>query len=400
MIVHLDGDAFFASVEQAAASRLRGKAVAVGGARRGIIASASYEARRCGVFTPMPTTQALKVCPHLILIPGDFEKYEHFSRMMFSYFYDFTPEVEITGIDEGYADMRGNRRVSAEKAAEMIRRGIVQSLRITVSEGVASNKLVAQIASKWRKPYGLTHVVAGGEARFLEPLEVGWLPGIGPKTAAVFRQAGLRLIGDVAQAPLACLRLLVGRGAQVLGDHARGIDPRPVVATREAAKSYGEQETFAEDTVDAAFVRRTMRLMTDRQMERMRADDVCARTVGVHVRYTDMAEASRSESLVEPTRLADDFYTVVERLLHKAWDRRVRLRMVRVSFSNLYRGYPMPDLFFALGQRGKTDRLQTLVAEMQSRYGASSLMRGHQFLLDSRERHQKSVRVEGRGKQG
>jgi len=385
MIVHLDGDAFFASVEQAATARLRGKAVAVGGLRRGIIASASYEARRCGVYTPMPTSRALKVCPHLILVPGDFEKYEHFSRMMFSYFYDFTPEVEITGIDEGYADMGGNHRVSAERAAEKIRRGIVQSLKITVSEGVAANKLVAQIASKSCKPYGLTHVAAGQEARFLDPLDVGWLPGVGPKAVVAFRQAGLRLIGDVAQAPHSCLRLLVGRGAETLSEHARGIDLRPVVATREAAKSYGQQETFDEDTVDAVYVRRILRLMTDRQMERMRNDDVCARTVSLHLRYTDMVEVSRSESLLEPTRLADDFYGVVEHLLLRAWDRRVRLRMVRVAFSNLYRGYPVVDLFHETEGRNKKDRLQTLVAEVQARYGTSSLMRGHQFLLNNKD---------------
>src|SRR5437763_13996613 len=139
-IIHLDADAFFASVEQSTDARLRGKAVAVGGAKRGIIASASYEARKCGVYTPMPTVQARRLCPKLIILPGDFEKYEFFSRLMFSYAYDFTPDVEIGSIDEGYFDLSGARR-PALGIAETIQRAIRQGLRLSVSEGIGSNKL-------------------------------------------------------------------------------------------------------------------------------------------------------------------------------------------------------------------------------------------------------------------
>src|SRR5512140_1412012 len=143
-IVHLDADAFFASFEQAADPRLRGKAIAVGGEKRGIIASASYEARKFGVFTPMPTVRARKLCPKLIVVPGDFEKYEQFSRWMFSYVYDFTPEVEGSSIDEGYFDLSGARK-PAVSVAETVRDAIRQSLKITVSEGIGANKLVSQI---------------------------------------------------------------------------------------------------------------------------------------------------------------------------------------------------------------------------------------------------------------
>ena len=154
-IVHLDADAFFASVEQAADSRLRGKAVAVGGEKRGIIASASYEARKFGIYTPMPTVRAKKLCPKLIVLPGDFEKYERFSRWMFSYAYDFTPDVEQSSIDEGYFDLSAVRQPAADVAAK-VREAIAQSLKITVSEGVGANKLVSQIASKLK--IGRAHV--------------------------------------------------------------------------------------------------------------------------------------------------------------------------------------------------------------------------------------------------
>src|SRR5512132_3802114 len=152
VIVHLDADAFFAAVEQAGDSKLRGKPIAVGGERRGIIASASYEARKFGVYTPMPTARARKLCPKLIVVPGDFERYEQFSHWMFGYCYDFTPDVEQTSIDEGYFDLTVNRKKSPVEIALTIRRAIGQSLKITVSEGIGSNKLVSQIASKLHKP--------------------------------------------------------------------------------------------------------------------------------------------------------------------------------------------------------------------------------------------------------
>src|SRR5215472_15965917 len=208
-IVHLDADAFFASVEQAADPRLRGRPIAVGGEKRGIIASASYEARKFGIYTPMPTTMARRLCPKLILLPGDFEKYELFSRLMFSYAYDFTPDVEIGSIDEGYFDLTGTRQ-PAVGIAGTIRQAIRQSLKLPVSEGIAGNKLVSQIASKFKKPFAFEFVPHGHEAEFLSPLANKWLPGIGPKTANQLNAAGLAFIGQVAQTPMDLLGLLVG----------------------------------------------------------------------------------------------------------------------------------------------------------------------------------------------
>src|SRR5258705_9502955 len=208
-ILHLDADAFFASVEQSTDARLRGKPVAVGGEKRGIIASASYEARKCGVYTPMPTVQARRLCPRLIILPGDFEKYEFFSRLMFSYAYDFTPDVEIGSIDEGYFDLTGTRKPPVS-IGEAIRGAIRQSLKLSVSEGIGSNKLISQIASKLNKPDAFQFVPAGQEAQFLSPLVNKWLPGIGPKTSSQLNAAGLAHIGQIAQTPPDLLGLLVG----------------------------------------------------------------------------------------------------------------------------------------------------------------------------------------------
>src|SRR4051812_41616823 len=212
-IVHLDADAFFAAVEQAADSKLRGKPVAVGGQKRGIIASASYEARKFGVYTPMPTVRARKLCPKLIVIPGDYDVYEQFSHWMFGYCYDFTPDVEQTSIDEGYFDVTANHTKSAVDIALTIRKAIGQRLKITVSEGIASNKLVSAIASKLNKPAAFHEVPLGGEVAFLHPLPNKWLPGIGPKTSVRLNAAGLARISHIAATPLEMLELLLGNQA-------------------------------------------------------------------------------------------------------------------------------------------------------------------------------------------
>ncbi|MFM7181816.1 MAG: Y-family DNA polymerase [Verrucomicrobiales bacterium] len=382
MLLHLDADAFFASVEQAACARLRGRPVAVGGARRGIIASASYEARKLGIYTPMPTSLALKICPKLILLPGDFEKYEMFSRLMFSYFHDFTPLVEITGIDEGYCDLGGLRKWRPEDAARRISEAIGQSLRLPVSEGVATNKLVSQIASKLRKPQGFIHVPAGEEAGFLAPLEVERLPGIGPKMKELFHRAGLRQIGQLATLPPEHLRSVAGNGARELAEFARGVDRRPLRPDEEPARSFGAQESFEQDTCDHGVVRDALRCLIDGLVQRMRGESASARVVALKLRYTDLQEIERSESLAEPSCLAEDFYTSLDRLLEKAWDRRVRLRMVRVKLSGIYHHWPAHTLLYTLEGKDKHERLQAVIADVQGRYGSKSLMRGHQWRRD------------------
>src|SRR5271170_2790246 len=252
-IVHLDADAFFAAVEQASDPKLRGKPIAVGGEKRGIIASASYEARRFGVYTPMPTMRARKLCPKLIVLPGDFERYEQFSTWMFSYCYDFTPDVEQTSIDEGYFDLSGTRKSPVEIALT-IRKAIGQKLKITVSEGIGTSKLVSAVASKLGKPSAFYEVPPGKEAAFLHPLPNKWLPGIGPKTSIRLNAAGLAAIHHVATTPLSMLELLLGNQAAIVRKFAHGIDERPLIPLQEPQKSFSEQETFPTDLTDEGYV--------------------------------------------------------------------------------------------------------------------------------------------------
>ncbi len=336
-LVHLDADAFFAAVEQASDPRLRGKPVAVGGEKRGIVASASYEARRFGVYTPMPTVRARKLCPQLIVLPGDFEKYERFSSWMFSYAYDFTPDVEICSIDEGYFDLTAVRRPPLEVAAT-VRDAIRQSLKISVSEGIGTSKLVSQIASKLHKPAAFEYVPPGGEVPFLHPLPNRWLPGVGPKTSERLNASGLALIRQVAAMPIDWLSLLVGGAAPQLHRFANGIDDRSLVPASEPAKSYGQQETFAQDQTDEAYLDAVLQRMADNLFAKVRADAKSVRTLTVKVRYNDFAEDQVSESLTEPTDLETDVYTRLNRMLRRAWRRRVSLRLVSLKLSNLYDG--------------------------------------------------------------
>jgi nucleotidyltransferase/DNA polymerase involved in DNA repair len=286
----------------------------------------------------MPTARARKICPRLVVVPGDFEKYERFSRFMFSYAYDFTPTVEVASIDEGYFDLRGNRKRSAREIAEVIRKAIGQSLKISVSEGIASNKLVSAVASKLRKPSCLLEVASGGERDFLRPLETKWLPGVGPQMAKTLNQAGLVRIGQLAEVRPEQLSLFARKGARQLWEFAHGIDERPVISEPPAAKSYSEQETFEQDVTDEDWILAKLRSIADRLFAKVRCEGKAICTVEVRVRYNDFDECRRSESLDEPTDLESEVYPILYRLLRNAWQRRVSLRLVSVKVSGIYDG--------------------------------------------------------------
>jgi len=382
-IVHLDADAFFASVEQAADARLRGKPMAVGGESRGIIASASYEARQFGIYTPMPTARARKLCPKLIVLPGDYERYEQFSNWMFGYAYDFTPNVEQTSIDEGYFDLTANRSRPSIDIALTVRQAIRQSLKITVSEGIASNKLVSQIASKLNKPAAFQAVPPGQEKQFLHSLPNRWLPGIGPKTAGRLNAAGLADIGQIAATPVDLLALLLGHQATVLRQFANGIDERPLIPASQPQKSFSQQETFNEDVTDEEYVEAVLRRMADRLFATVREEGRSVRTLTVKVRYNDRDENQRADSLSEPTDLETDVYGRLRGLLREAWQRRVSLRMVSLKLSNVYDGVFRSELPLEANEKNHAarERLASVLDELRRNKGWSVVLRGHDLRL-------------------
>ncbi len=381
MIVHLDADAFFVSVEQALKPELRGKKVAVGGRQRGIISSASYEARACGVYTPMPTTRALRVCPDLILVSHSSGLYGQYSRQMFEICETLTPQVQRNSIDEGYLDLSPCGFKSSEEI-ELAVRGLQQKtwaqLQITVSFGIATNKLVAQIASKLRKPRGFVVVPPGTEAGFLAPLGIGKLPGVGPKTeAALAERHGIRLIGDLAARPEDELRAIFGAGWREMFAMAKGIDAGSVEIDREDAKSYSQQETFAEDIGELAAIEQVAKRMIDELMPAIRADRKRVRTLTVKIRYPDFSQESHGRSLDAATDIEASFYPLVGPLLRAAWRKPRALRLVSVRFSSVEDGPAQLEIFTQADDRRR--RLADVLDRLNDRGRASVVQHGHQL---------------------
>ncbi len=398
MLLHIDADAFFASVEQAADSRLRGKPVGVGGEKRGVIASASYEARAFGITGAMPTAKARQLCPKLIVLPPHFELYEQFSRRMFSYAHDFTPLVEIGSIDEGYLDLSGCRGKSPHDIAETIQRAVQQGMKITISEGLGVNKLVSQIASKLNKPAAFIEIERGRETAFLHPLAVTWLPGVGPALGNTFRTAGLQTIAHIAATPPHLLAMIAGNGAAQLYAYSQGIDPRPVIPDAPAAKSYGTQESFNQDVTDETWMVARLRVMADALMARVRGDKRCIRTVTLRLRYNDFSECTRSESLAEPVDIEHEIYPLLPRLLTKAWERRVSVRLLGLKFSQVYHGPAARELPLE-GIAVSDERRHRLACTVDQLRGSRlSIMRGHDLWLKQHEGEPRPALVAGAAK--
>jgi DNA polymerase-4 len=381
VIVHLDADAFFVSCELALKPELRGTKCAVGGRERGIIASASYEARACGVYTPMPTSRALQVCPDLILLPHTSGLYSRVSRRMFDLCETLTPVVQRNSIDEGYLDL-GPCGLADAAAVDAALRGlqarIWDELSIPVSIGIATNKLVAQIASKLRKPRGFVAVAPGAEAAFLAPLDIGKLPGVGAKTETTLKARGVARIGDVLARSESELAAIFGDGWRAMVAMARGEDFRPVEVDREDAKSYSQQETFGADVGDFAAIERVVKRMIDELLPQVRADGKRARTLTLKVRYGDFTQETAGRSLPEASDLEGPFYPLVEPLLRKAWTRRRPLRLVGARFSGIEDGPAQLDLF--AGETDEKKRRLAAVLDRLNAAGATARVRhGHQI---------------------
>jgi len=382
-IVHLDADAFFVSCELALRPELRGTKCAVGGRERGIISSASYEARACGVYTPMPTSRALQVCPDLVLLPHTSGLYGEVSRKMFTLCETLTPLVQRNSIDEGYLDLgprcfADDARIEAEVRA--LQRRIWAELAIPVSMGIARNKLVSQIASKLRKPNGFVFVPAGTEATFLAPLGLGKLPGIGAKTEEALKTRGLVHIGDLASRSEDELAAIFGTDWRAMIAAARGEDERPVEVGHDDAKSYSQQETFAKDISDFAEIERIAKGMIDELLPQIRADGKRARTLTVKVRYGDFTQETAGRSLTEASDLEAPFYPLVAPLLKKAWTRRSALRLVSVRFSGIEEPATQLDLFAVESEaEARRRKLAAVLDQLNRRGGTARVQHGHQL---------------------
>lgn len=336
-ILHVDLDAFFAAVEQRDRPELRGKPVIVGGGGpndRGVVSTASYEARKFGVHSAMPLRTAGRLCPHGIFVPVDGRKYQAESRKVMAILRRFTPQVQPVSIDEAFLDVTASRALfgDGEAIARQIKAAVVNEVGLTISVGVATTKLVAKVASDLRKPDGLVVVPPGDEAVFLAPLAISRLWGVGEKTAAALAEFGVRTIGDLAALPPDALEHRLGKHGASLVARAHGIDPDPV-AGGEAAKSIGHEHTFDRDTADPEVLERTLLGMADGVAGRLRSSGIRAVTITLKLRDSSFHTITRQTSLEVPADLTEPIFEAALALLRRELHGQ-KIRLVGVTASN------------------------------------------------------------------
>ena len=336
-ILHIDMDAFYASVEQRDNPSLRGKPVAVGGdpTQRGVVAAASYEARTYGVRSAIPMSRAVRLCPSLVIVRPDFHKYRSVSQQVFEIFREVTPLVEPMSLDEAYLDVTENswHEPLGVNVARRIKQRITETTELTASAGVAPNKFLAKIASGWKKPDGLTVVAPERVETFLKGLPVDALWGVGPVTAARLREHGIDKLTDVRARSQADLEEVVGSLAGWLIELAHGRDDRAVEPNR-PTKSAGSEETYASDLESLEEIRREIDAMARDIAGWLARKGKTARTVTIKVRYSDFTTITRSQSAPEPTADAENIAARALRLLDKTEAGQRPIRLLGVSVHN------------------------------------------------------------------
>ena len=378
-ILHVDIDAFFASAEQVLNPALAGKAVIVGGDpdERSVVASASYEARAFGVKSAMPLAQAKRLCPQAVFLRGNFHEYSRMSGEMREVFYSFTPDIEMASLDEAYLDLTGCMRMypSAFATAERIKQAVKRKTGLNVSVGVSTSKLLAKVASDYAKPNGIAYVWPGYEARFLRPLALKELPGVGPRTLERLERYNLRLIGDVQNLSPEALKAALGPAGESLFERAGGIDSGPV---EEALfpKSISRETTFDEDTADRRLMEAMLSYLTERASHKLRMLDMRAKTVSVKMRYSDFSTYHMARSLKEPSHHDADFRQLAFEVFDKLFTRRMRVRLVGVSLSNLVPEAAHQGSLFEEERFRKRERLYRGIDRVRERFGFSALFTG------------------------
>jgi len=386
-IVHVDLDAFFASVEEILNPALRGKAIIVGGdpSQRGVVSSASYPARACGVHSAMPMAQAVRLCPQAVVITPRHHEYGRRSRAVMAILREITPAVEPLSIDEAFLDVTGCERLWGPplEVARRIQRRILEEQGLPCSLGIATTKLVAKIACDTGKPRGLVLVPAGQEATFLAPLPIERIWGVGRVTAERLRSLGIETIGDLAGWPEEDLVRAFGDAGRHLYRAARGIDASRVETGRER-RSISQERTFGRDEGDRRTLERTLLGMAENVAARLRQQGLVAETVRLKLRTPAFVTHTRQVSLAQPTDQGQVIYAAALQLLHENWRQGQQLRLLGVGVSGLldHSGYQL-SLFDRSDQR--RTRLNRAVDAIRDRYGHDAITRASLLRRTGRE---------------
>ena len=379
-IFHVDMDAFFVSVEELFDPSLKGKAVVVGGQRdeRGVVSAASYEARRFGVHSAMPLRTAAKHCPHAIFVDGHPERYRECSEKVYKVLGAFTPQVEMASIDEAYLDMTGTERLHgpALKAAHTLHQRMKTETGLNCSVGIGTSRLVAKVSSAQAKPNGVLYIVPGEEAKFLAPLDVREIPGVGKVMETHLHALGIKKVGDLAKLEDSELEDRFGKWGLALAGKARGEDAGgwfdTEVGANVGAKSISHEHTYNEDTADASQLEATLMRLSEMVGRRLRESRYYARTVQLKLRYKDFTTLTRAHTLAAPTQLDTEIFEHIRALFRKNWKRGVQIRLLGVHASSFT---TQPDQINLLEDDRKERWKNALAAadRLRDKFGESSV---------------------------
>jgi DNA polymerase-4 len=375
-ILHMDMDAFYASIEQRDHPEYRGKPLMVGSPpnQRGIIATCSYEARKYGVRSAMPSRRAGELCPHGIFVPPNMKKYSEESAKIMNILQSFTPYVEVVSIDEAFLDVTSVRNLLGTpfELAQKIKNRISSELNLTCSIGIAPNKFLAKLASDLEKPNGLTTITEDNKISILAPLEVGKLWGVGGVAQKRLMQNGIKTIGDIQRMSIRELMSVMGNQSEHLHNLSMGEDDR-VVEMDSETKSIGSENTFDHDTLDQSLLRKTLLDQSDEIASKLRKSNLAALTIALKLRYEDFVTISRQITLDEPTQNEMTVYEKAIQLFDKEDTSKQKVRLIGLSARHLVPPRTQLDLF---GSNDKRDKLSQVIDQIRHQHGRDSIKRG------------------------
>ena len=405
-VFHVDMDAFFVSVEELFDPSLKGKPVVVGGQRheRGVVSAASYAARKFGVHSAMPLRTAAKLCPQAVFVDGHPDRYRTCSEQVYSVLSSFSPQVEMVSIDEAYLDMSGTERLHGPPllAAQKLHHKMKSETQLNCSIGIGTSRLVAKVCSGKAKPHGVLYVVPGQETKFLAPLDVRDIPGVGKVTEQKLNSLGIRTVGDMAGKDEHFLDEHLGKWGLALAGKARGEDAGAWFAGEigdlDAAKSISHEHTYNEDTADVTQIEATLMRLSEMVARRLREQKFHARTLQLKLRYKDFRTITRAHSVETPTQLDNEIFSEIRRLFHANWRKGAEIRLLGVQASSFSGESAQGDLLSGQ-ERGKWQQALTAMDRVRERFGESSVRLGTGMKGGFRERtHENPAALPGKSK--
>jgi len=405
-VFHVDMDAFFVSVEELFDPSLKGKPVVVGGQRdeRGVVSAASYAARKFGIHSAMPLRTAAKLCPQAIFVHGHPDRYRDCSAKVHGVLESFSPQIEMVSIDEAYLDMTGTERLHGPPllAADKLHQRMKAQTQLNCSIGIGSSRLIAKVCSGKAKPHGVLYVVPGQEAKFLAPLDVREIPGVGKVTEQKLHQLGILTVGDIAKLDDSLLEQHLGKWGLALAGKARGEDAgawfEGEIGELDGPKSISHEHTYDRDTADVAQIESTLMRLSEMVGRRLREQQLHARTLQLKLRYKDFSTITRARSIERSTHLDNEIYRQIHALFHANWRKGAEIRLLGVQASSFDE---QPEQASLLDNQSREKWGQALSAadRLRDKFGESSITLGTGMKGGFRERiHENPAALPGRGK--